>query len=62
MTAWVDSETRYPVKWQRGGETRNFTELPAPDGLLKLPPEVSDLFQGAKRDREKLKQPVPSGG
>jgi len=62
MTAWVDEDTRYPVKWQRGGEIRTFAQLPPPAAPLVLPPEVTKLSEAIKREKEILMRPIPRGG
>jgi hypothetical protein len=63
MTAWVDQDTRYPVKWQRGEEEiRGFTQLPPPTTPLVLPPEIARLSQAVQKDFERLARPIPKGG
>ncbi len=53
MTAWIDLESRFPVQWKRGGETRIFQQLPPPEGPLVLPPKIAAIAESLKRDRDK---------
>jgi hypothetical protein len=62
MTAWIDQVTRYPVKWEKGGEVRSFSQLPPPSAVLVLPPEVLKISQALKRQNELLMRPIPRGG
>jgi len=62
MTAWIDQESRYPVKWQRGMEVRTFLQVPMPSAPVVLPPEVLRLLQSVRQDAERLQRPIPQGG
>lgn len=62
MTAWINLETRDPVQWRRGGETRTFTQLAKPAGMLELPPDVANLSEANKRRLKILMTPSPKGG
>lgn len=57
MTAWVDLETRSPLRWQQGEEVRGFLQLAPPTGMIVLPPEVLNLSQALRHDRERQAQP-----
>lgn len=56
MKAWVDSETRYPVQWQRGGETRIFRQLPPPTSMLTIPPNFAQVLAAIQHDNALIKQ------
>jgi len=58
MKAWIDLKTRFPVRWQQGGETRAFRQLPPPDGMLTLPPDISKISDALKKDAALLHRPV----
>lgn len=61
MKAWIDLETRFPVSWQLGStETRTFRQLPPPDGMLTLPPDVSKVFASLNHDLDLMRRPVPN--
>jgi len=49
MTAWIDPQTRFPVQWQRGTETRTFRQLPTPIEL-EFPPSIAKVSDGLKRE------------
>ena len=40
---WIDLNTRLPVRWQKGYETRDFKFLTPPSERLTLPPEIEKL-------------------
>ena len=44
-TVWVDSGTRYPVRWQQENETRIFTFLPTPTENIIFPPDVARMME-----------------
>jgi hypothetical protein len=61
MKAWVDLETRFPVRWQRGdAETRIFRQLPPPTEVLTMPPDVNKASSEIKHDVELARRPVPT--
>jgi hypothetical protein len=62
VTAWIDVETRYPVAWRLGSETRTFTQLSPPQSMQVLPQQFEKLSDGLKRSEEYLKRRVPRGG
>ena len=62
MTAWVDLESRFPVLWRQGNQTRAFRLLSAPPQPLDFPPQLDKLFKAMKKDREILRRPIPRGG
>lgn len=62
MTAWIDLESRLPVQWQKGSESRTFLQLPPPSGMLVFPPEILKLMALTKTDRDTLKRRPPRGG
>jgi len=53
-TAWIDAETRFPIRWQRKGETRVFEQLPAPSQAVELPADVARLSADLKKASEAL--------
>lgn len=55
MTVWIGVQSRFPVQWRRGGETRTFKQLPAPTELV-LPPDVGALAAALKHDLNGWKQ------
>ena len=57
--AWVDSNTRRPVQWKQGDETRTFTYPEPPSSPLALPPEVARLSEGLKR-LQSLSDQIPA--
>ena len=57
MTAWVDVESRFPLRWQQGQEIRGFVQLAPPNGMIVRPPDVHNLSQAVRRDRERQAQP-----
>lgn len=61
MKAWIDLETRFPVRWQRGdAETRTFRQLPTPADMLTLPPDVLKASTQIKHDVNLVRRPVPT--
>jgi hypothetical protein len=61
MKAWINLETRFPVRWQRGdAETRTFRQLPPPTEMLTLPPDVIKASGQIKHDVELARRPVPT--
>jgi hypothetical protein len=46
---WVDSNTHYPVRWQKLGETRTIQFVDPPTELLTLPPNIANLASGLKK-------------
>lgn len=54
-TAWIDSEKRQPVMWQRGGETRRFA-LEAPPTKHDVPQDVLQRIRGIMEDRDALRR------
>jgi hypothetical protein len=59
MQAWVDLQTRVPVQWKRGDETRVFQQLSSPGAPLTLPPDFGKIFAAIRHDYELLNRPVP---
>jgi len=57
--AWIDLETRFPVQWKKGGETRIFRQLQPPVVPLPFPPEVQRLFAQVQHDWDLLHSPIP---
>ena len=62
IVAWVDNETRFPVRWQRGSEVRTFEQLQAPTAMIALPSQILRLSAALKRDREAIVRRPPHGG
>jgi len=62
MTAWVDAESRLPVQWQKGGETRTFRQLPPPTERLELPSKIAALAAIRAHDFKRLLRPIVNGG
>jgi hypothetical protein len=53
MKAWIDLETRFPVRWQRtDAETRTFRRLSPPDDKLILPSSISKISAAIQHDRD----------
>jgi hypothetical protein len=61
-TLWINSTTRYPVRWQSGPETRTFRFLDPPDGLLELPPDIAQLSKQQAFIRGVASHTIPKGG
>ena len=64
VQVWIDSETRYPVQWQKGGEKRVYHLLPQPTQALDVPPSVARVFAGLEQDdvlRQKLLKRINLG-
>ena len=59
MKAWIDTQSRFPVRWQRKEETRKFRELPAPSDILTLPEELVPLSRAVKQADVRRHTPVP---
>jgi hypothetical protein len=62
MTAWVDSETRYPLFWRRGNETRVFQRLEAPGSMLQLPSSITKIDEAVKKDIKRMNTPYRPRG
>jgi len=62
MTAWIDLESRLPVQWQRGKETRTFQQLPPPTALLALPPKIAAFAAIIYRNDHKWDKFRPAAG
>lgn len=60
MKVWIDAKTRFPVRWERRGETRIFTELASPETVLCLPEELLQLSHDVKRSAVRRQLPVPN--
>lgn len=50
MKTWVELNSRFPVRWQRGKEVRTFRQLPPPTDSLSPPPDISAVFVSLKRN------------
>jgi hypothetical protein len=61
MTAWIDAETRFPIYWNKGDQTREFIHLPPPNAPIGFPPDVLRRIQGLKQDRNANKK-LPAMG
>jgi len=61
-TAWIDLETRLPVQWQRGNETRTFRQLSPPTDILRMPSAIAAFIAVRKHDREMQMRPIVRGG
>jgi len=61
-TIWINSTTRYPVRWQSGPETRTFRFLEPPDGMLELPPDIARLSKEQAFIRGVAGHMIPKGG
>jgi hypothetical protein len=57
--AWIDLESRFPVQWRKGDETRTFRQLQLPVSPLPFPQEVQQLFAGVQHDLDLLHRPIP---
>jgi hypothetical protein len=53
--AWVDSEKKQPVMWQRGDETRWFVQDKTPSSY-DIPQDVLQRMRGIMQDREALRR------
>ena len=62
MTAWVDLESRMPVFWQKGTQTRTYEKLATPTSPLTLPAPAAALSEALKKDQERLMRKPPKGG
>lgn len=56
MTAWIDLESRFPVQWKQGVETRTFQQLAPPTEPLVLPLKIAALAAALKYDHDKWKR------
>ena len=56
---WIDSTTRFPVRWQRAFETRVFKFLAPPTELLTLPGNVAKISEDLRRIRQLSNQVPP---
>ncbi len=61
-TAWVDVESRTPVRWRRREETRTYTRLSDPSGPLQFPPQVAALIDKRKKFENRLNSMVNRPG
>jgi len=59
MKVWIDLQTRTPVQWKKGDETRNFEALPSPTGLLALPADFGKISAAFRHDEALLNRPIP---
>jgi hypothetical protein len=50
--AWVAADTRYPISWKKGKETRIFQFLSPPTDVLTLPVEVAKISLELKRGHQ----------
>jgi hypothetical protein len=62
MTAWIDLESRLPVQWQRGNETRTFKQLSPPTDILRMPPRIAADAAARKHAHEMMMRPIVHGG
>ena len=62
IKVWVDVNSHYPVRWQRGNETRDYQQLPAPKELLTMPTDIAQESEALQHDLELYKRPVPRLG
>ncbi|MDR2463977.1 MAG: hypothetical protein LBD30_09415 [Verrucomicrobiales bacterium] len=62
MKLWVDAGTHYPARWQRGNETRDYQQLPAPTDALIMPADIAREAEAMAHDMELYKRPVPKLG
>ncbi len=59
MKVWIDAKTRFPVRWERQGEIRNFKELDSPADVLSLPEELLQLSHDVRRSAVQRQVSVP---
>jgi hypothetical protein len=59
---WLDANTRYPVRWQQGGEVRQFQFLKAPTERLSLPPAIAEIQRRVDHAIQAGNQTAPKGG
>lgn len=60
VKAWIDAKTRFPVRWERKGEIRSFTELASPANKLSLPEELLQLSHDVRQSAVRRQIPVPN--
>jgi hypothetical protein len=46
--AWVAADTRYPISWKKGNETRVFHILTPPTDQITFPPDIAKMAQQAR--------------
>lgn len=61
MQVWINLESRLPVLWKRGGETRTFQQLPAPTVMMQIPPKMREVREEMERSAKRLLKPCPRG-
>ena len=60
--AWINLETKFPIAWRRGQETRVFKQLPPPSTTLQLPASIIKIKDALNADLKRLTTPYRPRG
>jgi hypothetical protein len=60
--AWINADTRLPVRWTKANETRDFTFLQAPSAKLELPDAIKRIAKALEMVRQNNNRMPPRGG
>jgi hypothetical protein len=55
--AWISVETRNPVAWRRGVETRLFHQLAPPSQMLAMPQGILKVKEAINKDTQRIGKP-----